>query len=154
MIEQERVEIVEPVEAPIAAPPDDGLATNILGNGPDMGLRAGTGGGGNRNRVGSSRRAGKWDHYAVTVQNTIAETLRRNAGVRSSAFTLKVRVWADANGRITRASLQETSGNQAVDQTIRNQVLTGLQLPEAPPADMPMPINMRISARNPNLTMR
>ena len=32
---------------------------------------------------------------------------------------------------------------------IRNQVLTGLQLPQAPPADMPMPINLRITARKP-----
>ena len=41
------------------------------------------------------------------------------------------------------------SGNTAVDQAIENQVLDGLQLPEAPPADMPMPITLRISARKP-----
>ena len=155
MVEQQPVDqIEEPSETPMENPSDEALATNITGNGPDMGLRAGSGGGGNRNTIGTGRRAGKWDHYAVTVQNAIAETLRRTSGVRSAAFTLKVRVWADANGRITRANLMETSGNTTVDQSIKNQVLTGLQLPEPPPADMPMPINMRISARNPNLTMR
>jgi len=154
MVEQTPVDTIEePVEAPVEAP-DDALGTNITGNGPDMGLRAGGGNGGTRNQIGSGRRAGKWDRYAVTVQNIIAETLRRNSGVRSAAFSLKVRVWADAYGRITRARLMGTSGTSAVDQAIKDQVLVGLQLPEPPPADMPMPINMRISARNPNLTMR
>ena len=155
MVEQKPIAIEEPEPAPIEAPQNDALSTNITGNGPDMGLRAGTGGsGGNRNQIGGGRRGGKWDHYAISVQNTIAETLRRHANVRHASFSLKVRVWADPNGRITRASLMGSSGDPAVDQAIRNQVLNGLQLPEPPPADMPMPINMRLSARNPNLTMR
>jgi hypothetical protein len=154
MVEQTPVDRIEdPMETPVEAP-DDALGTNIAGNGPDMGLRAGGGNGGSRKQSGFTRRVGKWDRFAVTVQNTIAETLRRNAGVRSAAFSLKVRVWADANGRITRAQLMGSSGTSTVDQAIKDQVLVGLQLPEPPPADMPMPINMRISARNPNLTMR
>jgi TonB family protein len=64
-------------------------------------------------------------------------------------MSVQVKVWADANGRITRAQLVGTSGNPAVDQSIKGQVLTGLQLPQAPPADMPMPINLRITARKP-----
>jgi TonB family protein len=60
-----------------------------------------------------------------------------------------VKVWADSSGRITRAQLVGSSGNPAVDQAIRNSVLNGLQLPQGPPADMPMPINLRISARKP-----
>ena len=122
------------------------MATNVAGNGPDMGLRAS---GGSRNRIGGSRRGGKWDNFAVKVQNTIAETLRQNAGTRNAAFSFKVRVWADANGRITRAVPVGSSGNPAVDQAVKNQV--GLQLPEPPPADMPMPINMLISARKGSL---
>jgi len=53
----------------------------------------------------------------------------------------------DANGRVTRSQLVGTSGNPAVDQAIKNQVLNGLVLPQAPPADLPMPINLRITAR-------
>ena len=64
-------------------------------------------------------------------------------------MTLQVRVWPDANGRITRAQLVGSSGNSAVDQAIKNQVLSGLQLPQAPPADMPTPIVLRITARKP-----
>lgn len=147
MIEQEKVETIETPEETVAnEPQDEPLGTNIVGgNGPDMGLRAGTGGG-TRNRIGGGRRGGKWDGFAVKVQNTIAETLRHNPGTRNAAFSMKVLVWADANGRITRATPVGSSGNPAVDQAIRGQVFTGLQLPEPPPADMPMPINLRISA--------
>lgn len=154
MVEQKPIELEEPEPTPVEAPQNEALSTNIAGNGPDMGLRASTGGSSNRNQIGSGRRGGKWDHYAITVQNTIAETLRRHADVRHAAFSLQVRVWADANGRITRANLVGSSGVSAVDQAIKNQVLKGLQLPEPPPADMPMPINMRITARSANLSMR
>ena len=147
MVEQAPVDKVDvPEETAAAEPQDDGLSTNNAGNGPDMGLHA-KGGTGPRNRIGGSRRPGKWDGFAVQVQNTIAETLRHNAGTRSASFSMQVRVWADANGRVTRSTLVGSSGSSAVDQAIKSQVFAGLQLPEAPPADMPMPITMRISAR-------
>ncbi|RZJ80508.1 MAG: TonB family protein, partial [Brevundimonas sp.] len=68
---------------------------------------------------------------------------------RNATMSLQVRVWPDSGGRITRAQLVGSSGNPAVDQAIRGQVLTGLQLPQAPPADMPTPIVLRITARKP-----
>jgi hypothetical protein len=37
-----------------------------------------------------------------------------------------------------------------VDTAIENEVLNGLVLNEPPPDDMPMPINLRISARKAN----
>jgi len=146
MVEQEKVETIETPEETVAADPgDDLLGGANPGNGPDMGLHAGPKGG-TRNRIGGGRHAGKWDNFAVKVQNTIAETLRQNAGTRNATFSMKVLIWADANGRITRATSVGSSGNPTVDQALKNQVFAGLQLPEPPPADMPMPINMRISA--------
>ena len=108
------------------------------------------GGGGNRS-IGSKSRASasKFGWYAAKVQSSIREALSRNSATRSATLSLQVRVWADSNGRITRAQLVGSSGNPAVDQAIRNSVLNGLQLPQGPPADMPMPIHLRISARKP-----
>jgi hypothetical protein len=37
-----------------------------------------------------------------------------------------------------------------MDSVLSGEVLSGLQLTEAPPQDMPMPINLRITARKPN----
>lgn len=146
MVEQEKVETIDPPEETAAAEPGDDLLGGAKpGNGPDMGLHAGPKAG-TRNRIGGGRHGGKWDNFAVKVQNTIAGTLRQNAATRNATFSMKVLVWADANGRITRATPLGSSGNPTVDQALKNQVFAGLQLPEPPPADMPMPINMRISA--------
>lgn len=148
MVEQAPVDKVEPPEAPPEAPSDEALGTNVSGNnGPDMGLTRGGGNGGNGNKIGGGRHGGKWDSYAVAVQSTISDALRRNQGTRSASFSMTVRVWADSSGRITRAQLVGSSGNPTVDQALKDQVLTGLQLTEPPPAGMPMPINMRIAAR-------
>ncbi len=149
MVEQEPVPDDEPPPeaAPPDAPPSEDLGTGIAGNGPDMGLGRGTGGG---NRIGGGGRKGggsRFGWYAAKVQSAIADALRKNPSTRNASMTLQVRVWPDANGRITRAQLVGSSGNSAVDQAIKNQVLSGLQLPQAPPADMPTPIVLRITAR-------
>ena len=150
MVEQEPVPDNEPPpEAPPEAAPSEDLSTGIAGNGPDMGLSR-SGNGGNGKIGGSGKGSGsKYGWYAAKIQSTIADALRQNSATKSATFSLQVRVWADANGRITRASLIGTSGSAAIDAAIKNQILTGLQLPQAPPPDMPMPITMRISARKP-----
>ena len=150
MVEQEPVPDNEPPpEAPPEAAPSEDLSTGIAGNGPDMGLSR-SGNGGNGKIGGSGKGSGsKYGWYAAKIQSTIADALRQNSATKSATLSLQVRVWADANGRITRASLIGTSGSAAIDAAIKNQILTGLQLPQAPPPDMPMPITMRISARKP-----
>ena len=62
---------------------------------------------------------------------------------------MEVRIWADGTGRITRTSLKGSTGDSDLDSTIKNDLLTGLQLTDPPPADMPMPIVMVLSARKP-----
>lgn len=78
------------------------------------------------------------------------EALGKNRRTRSASLSVKVRIWADATGRITRASLSGSTGDPATDKAIENEILTGLQLQEPPPDDMPMPIVMRITAKRPN----
>jgi hypothetical protein len=146
MVQQEVVPDDEPPpDAPAPEAPPAGIDSNTGGKGPAI-----AGGGGGGNRIGGSGRKGggsKWGYYAAKVQSTIKDALGRNASTQKATFAMQVRVWADSTGRITKAVLVGTSGNPAVDQAIRNQVLVGLQLPEPPPAGMPMPITLRISAR-------
>ncbi len=146
MVEQEPVPDDEPPpeDSPPETPSED-LSTGIAGNGPNMGLSSGNGNG----KIGGTGRKGggsKYGWYAAKVQSSIAEALRRHPSTRNAKMVLQVRVWPDSNGRITRAQLVGSSGNPAVDQAIKNQILTGLQLPQAPPADMPVPIVLRITA--------
>ena len=148
MVEQEPVADDEPPHdnKPIDAPPGEDLTTGIAGNGPDMGLSRGTG---NSGKIGGGRKGGgsKFGWYAAKVQTSVAEALRRHPATQSGRLSLLVKIWPDTNGRISRAQLVGTTGNAATDQSIKNQVLTGLQLPEPPPADMPTPITLRITAR-------
>jgi len=149
MIAQEEVDENEekPEEAAPEPPSDLDLGPGSAGGtGPALG-----GGGGGKGLLGSNKRgsASKYGWYAAKVQSAIRQALSGNPSTRSATLSLQVKIWADTDGRITRAQLVGSSGNPSVDQSIKNQVLTGLQLPQAPPSDMPMPINLRISARKP-----
>jgi outer membrane biosynthesis protein TonB len=138
----------KPQEKPDPAP---AISTSLKGNGPDTFGLAHSGGGTTIGGSGSARSGSRWGWYAGGVQAKIKDALQGNRRTRAAKFTgLQVRIWSDANGRINRAELKGSTGDPAVDNAIRNDVLTGLQLQEPPPADMPMPITLRISAQRPN----
>ncbi|MEI9896434.1 MAG: hypothetical protein WDN28_21875 [Chthoniobacter sp.] len=111
-----------------------------LGGGNAIG---GTGNGGN---TGS-----KWGWYAGQVQAKIADALRQHPKTKAAAIGgLQVRIWPDATGRITRASLAGSTGNAAGRCGHRARDLSGLRLQEPPPAGMKLPIVLRLSAKRPN----
>lgn len=145
MMVQEPVPEDEPSPDDSAPEPPSDLD---LGPGSAGGTGPAIGGGGGGGKGGSGRRvsASKFGWYAAKVQSTIRQALSSNATTRSATLSLQVKIWADSEGRITRAQLVGSSGNPCIDQAIRNKVLTGLLLPQPPPADMPMPINLRITA--------
>jgi periplasmic protein TonB len=151
MLVQDAVEDDEeqPEEPSAEPPPDLDLGPGSAGG---TGPAIGSGGNGNGRIGGTGNRASasKFGWYAAKVQSSIRDALARNASTRTATFSsLNVKIWADTTGRITRVQLVSSSGNSAVDQAIRSRILTGLQLPQGPPADLPMPINLRISARKP-----
>lgn len=157
MIEQEAVQEDEP--KPEEAPPDEppaapDLSTGIVGNGPADGFGlGGPGGGRGGNGLGGGGRRGggsKYGWYAAQVQSRIADALRGNKQTSRADVRIEVRIWPDETGRIRRASLARSTGDAALDRVIESEVLTGLRLSEPPPADMPLPIVMRITARRPN----
>ena len=76
------------------------------------------------------------------------ETLRRHPRTRTAAMDHRVRIWADASGRIIKARTVRSSGDPSIDTAIA-EALTGVQLAEPPPADMPAPIVLRVAARRP-----
>jgi membrane protein involved in colicin uptake len=148
MLLQEPVAEEEPETPPVPeAPPGPDLGPGVPGgNGP----ATGNGGGGN-GRIGSSNRASasRYGWYAAQVQRSIREALLNDPRTRSQSMNLRVRVWADAQGRILRASLSPSSGNPSLDAHLKNQLLPGLKL-SPPPPDMPMPIHLKISSSLPS----
>ena len=92
----------------------------------------------------------KYGAYAGQVQSRVSDALRNHKKTRSAALNIKVRIWLDSTGRITRSTISGTSGKADIDTAIRDEILTGLQLQNPPPEGMPMPIVMRLSATRPN----
>jgi periplasmic protein TonB len=163
MIEQVPVNEPEtkPIEAPkTEAPASDApaLGTSIQGNGTSDGFGlsggdsfgGGTGGKGGTVSRGSSSR---WGWYAGQVQSAISQALQSNTNTRTASFRVDVQIWSDRTGRITRAHLVRSTGDAALDDVITNNVLAGLVLQEPPPDGMPMPIVLRLTARNSSIAL-
>lgn len=140
-----------PEEAPSTDPVPD-VGTDLTGPGGPDGFNIGRSkGGAGRGGLGIGGAArSRWGYYAGQVQKTIAEALRQNPKLRKAALSAQVKIWADSNGRITRATLAKSTGDAALDQAITGDALRGLQLSEPPPQGMPMPINLKLTARRPN----
>jgi periplasmic protein TonB len=134
----------KPVEAPPTGPL--GLDAKAEGPGDAFNLAGNPGGNGLLGGGGGSR----WGWYASMVQTQIEEALRDNKKTRNSSAALEVRLWSDAEGRVTRVQLVNSTGNPSVDDAIKNEVLAGLKLRQPPPSDMPMPIVARITERRPS----
>ena len=139
---------VKPEEQPQAAP---ALGTGIAGNGPPDGFGLSDKGGngfinGGKNGHGGGSRFG-W--YAALVTKTFRELLGQNPKTRLASFNTEIRIWADPTGHITRIKLGHSTRSSEIDNAIKTTFSNGY-LPEPPPAGMPMPIVMRLSARRPN----
>jgi periplasmic protein TonB len=136
-------------EQPKEAPPKDEppLGTGIKGDGPDsFGLSDKPGNG----RIGGNNTNGsKWGWYASQVQSRIANAIRQNGKTRAAKLDIRVRIWPDSSGRVTRAQLATSTGNPSLDSVIRDEVLSSLQL-QPPPTDMPTPIVLQLKAYRPH----
>ena len=142
MIEEQKEEEPEPdpgppVQTALKGPASGGGMTVAPGNSrPNLGP------------TGMSTKA-KWSAYAGVVKARISDAIRGNARTRNASFNIVVRIWIDGTGRINRAVLSGTTGDAAVDAALRDQILNGLQIQQAPPDGMVMPINIRIIERRP-----
>lgn len=135
------------------APPDPTpqVETALKGSGnTGMVLKSGNGSGVFAQRSAANADAMRRSAYASKVKSRIQQALEGNARTRKAGMMIEVRVWPDVTGRITRAKLNNSTGDSALDALIRDEILTGIQMSEPPPEGMPTPIIMRITARRPN----
>jgi hypothetical protein len=148
---QETAAEEKPKEAAPKAPepPKEALGTNVKGNGPGIAGLGGSGNGGGFGGPGSGGGGSKYGFFAGQVQTKVASALRSNNRTKKATLKIQVRIWSDSTGRITRAKLDSSTGDPSLDGVIQDQILTGLQLDQPPPAGMPMPIVMRLTARRP-----
>ena len=143
--------IVEEKQEEAAPDPTPQVETALKGSGnTGMVLKSGNSSGIFAQRSAANAEAMRRSAYAGKVKSRIQQALESNQRTRKAGMTIEVRVWPDVTGRITRAKLNNSTGDKELDAVIADQVLTGIQLSEPPPEGMPTPIIMRITARRPN----
>lgn len=131
--------------APASVPMGTSLKANGQANNFDLtgtpggnGLLGGGGGGG----------GSRWGWYQNVMQAQLNQALHENKTTTQATFQVTARVWVDAAGLVTRVVVAP-SGNPAVDDAIRNQVLVHMRFNQPPPADMPMPIVLSLTGESP-----
>lgn len=146
---EEKVDINEPEPEPdpVASnepPPSEQLGLDAEGTagGDGFGLAARKGG---RDLLASGGSAYTW--YAGLLKTEILGQLQEEKKIRSGSYSVMVRVWVKPDGTIERIGLAQSSGDRDRDRAIE-QALTRIgRVSQAPPADMPQPINLRIVSR-------
>jgi periplasmic protein TonB len=139
---QEEKKTEAPKEKPLDAPAPLGTGITGPGGGQDLGLSAGLGG--NGGGYGSGGGGTKYGWYASEIQTHIADAVRNDPRMRGTQLSVVVKIWPDATGKIIKAKVS-SAGNPQLESIVRDSILVGLQLPDAPPADMPLPIVMRLN---------
>lgn len=145
---EEKVDVHEPEPEPDPVPSNEpppseqlGLDAEGSGAGDGFGLAARKGG---RDLLASGGSAYSW--YAGLLKNEIQGKLQDEKKVRSGKYSIQVRVWVRQDGTIERVRFTQSSGDTARDKAIE-QAIAGSRISQAPPADMPQPISLRIASR-------
>lgn len=118
-----------------AGPGSDSFGLGGRPGGSDL-IGSNSGGGGSR-----------FGWYANIVQDQILRALQKDDKLRISQYRITVSVWLSSTGRPDRVKLINSTGNAEVDSRIEQTLAAMPSLPDAPPKDMPQPVNLRIDAR-------
>jgi protein TonB len=146
-VENTPFESIEPPKEDSPEPPGDPLTADAGPGNNEFGLQAGTGGGGTR--IGGKGGGGNpYAGYAAMVQRTVQQYLQQSEKTRKGRYSATVAMWLNADGTIQRSQVIAGTGKAELDAAIVA-ALQGRALPQAPPTDMPQPINLRIGAMSP-----
>jgi len=148
--EPEKIEESEPEpepvpEAPADEPPAGDLGVDADGSaGSDgFGLAARKGGKGLFGGGGGSSTA--W--YAGIVKNQLLDLISEKDDLRSSKFTVTVKLWFDLEGNVQRYELVKGSQNPKVDGLLEGQLIKLKKFKNPPPVGVDSPVKLRISSR-------
>ncbi|MGH8209005.1 MAG: TonB family protein [Steroidobacteraceae bacterium] len=146
---EEKVDVHEPDPEPDPTPsneppPSDQLGLDAEGGagGDAFGLVGHKGG---RDLLASGGSAFTW--YAGLLKTEILDQLQDAKDARKGSYSAVVHVWVRADGTIERIRLAQSSGDQARDKAIEAALSHITRISQAPPADMPQPISLRIVSR-------
>jgi protein TonB len=146
---QEEEKIPEPEQPTPETPSDEPPPSNQLGldteggaGGDSFGLVGNKGG---RSLLASGGDRFAW--YSGVLKDDLLSFLSDHPDIRQRAYSVNIRLWLDGKGSVTRVALSSSTGDNALDRELQK-VLGGLEkVAEAPPADMPQPVQIRLVSR-------
>ena len=146
---QEEEKIPEPEQPAPETPSDEpppgeqlGLDTEGGAGGDSFGLVGNKGG---RSLLASGGDRFAW--YAGVLKDDLLSFLSDHPDIRQRAYSVNIRLWLDGKGSVTRVALSSSTGDSALDRELQK-LLGGLdKVAEAPPADMPQPVQIRLVSR-------
>jgi protein TonB len=94
----------------------------------------------------SAQRAELWT-FAAQLEDELERELARFPELRRRSYTVQVEVWVAATGVIEKVALARTSGDDRLDDRVRDSLLRIAPVVRAPPASMPQPIRLRLTSR-------
>lgn len=144
-------------------PPPEPQAADAPPPGPDLGVDAKGDGGGDQfglvgkpggrelTTIGGGAAGNPWGRYDAllneAVNSAFQNALAREKALKDKNYKVVVKVWIDASGKVTRAALVDSTGDARADEVLKAALRDMRALREAPPADMPQPVKIRVTSR-------
>jgi len=145
-VEDEPLPEPEPTpETPTDQPPPG----NLLGLDAD-GVAGADGFGLAANRGGRALLASGGDRYAWyagMLKEDLLAFLSDHRDLRSRAYAINVRLWLRSDGAVERVALAGSTGDRELDRTLESLLAEMDRVGEAPPGDLPQPVQIRIVSR-------
>jgi protein TonB len=117
----------------IPAGPAGGMATDLA-----AGSGVGIGGGG----AADARRA--W--YSRLISRQMEDELKRAKRLQGKDYKVSAQIWFSAAGGVQRVQLDPGTGDAALDEVLRQEMMQ-VSLSEPMPPDIPQPVRMRVVSR-------
>jgi protein TonB len=134
-----------PLAAPSEGPPGPPGPPGVAGL-PGGGAPGGVAGGGGGTGAGTGTGGNPFGAYTALLQSRVQSAVQRQPALRRSRYHVEVRVWLAADGAPKRVELGSTLGNPELDRQFRETLLSMGRLPQAPPAQMPQPVVLRVNS--------
>lgn len=89
----------------------------------------------------------RYSWYANILKSILVERLSENRSIRRSRYSVTVRMWVKTDGRVDRVAIDSGTGDKELDKRIETAFALIGRVAEAPPADLPQPVRLRLVNR-------
>jgi periplasmic protein TonB len=125
--------------------------------GPDLGLDAEGGVGsdgfglvgkpGGKGIIGGGGTGTVAGWYTGVLQRDLQGLLEKQDDLRKKKYSVVVRLWLSADGRVERSQLDSSTGDPALDATIESTLNSGFRVSEKPPEAKFQAVKIRLTSR-------